>query len=229
MTRKREDRMRARGIVLLAIASLYLGGARAAQGQVDSPVGEARVTGSDETPRAASKAYGPGFRVVEKPIPFEVRYEFSRTVGPGRLVTVRKGQPGKLVKVYDGKKLVETKRVEPVDQMVHMGRSGATASRHSFVRGKVMSMEASAYDPTAGRGKGATFRTSTGLRAQFGVVAVDPRVIPMGTKLFVEGYGFAVAADKGSAIKGNRIDLCYNTYGECIRFGRKTVKVHVLR
>ncbi|MBI4733746.1 MAG: 3D domain-containing protein [Rubrobacteridae bacterium] len=66
------------------------------------------------------------------------------------------------------------------------------------------------------------------MRAQKGVVAVDPRVIPLGTRLYIEGYGEAIAADTGGAIKGNRIDLCYNTPGECFKFGRQTVKVHVL-
>lgn len=220
--------MRAKGIVLIVIASLLFGAAGAAQGQVDTPVGDGKAAEFDQTPKA-EKGYPAHFKVVEKPIPFEVRYEFSRTVGPGRLLTVRKGQAGKLVKVFDGKKLVDTKRIEPVDELIHMGRSGYSTSRHSYTRGKVISMHASAYDPTAGRGKGATYRTSTGLRAQFGVVAVDPNVIPLGSKLFVEGYGFAVAADRGSAIRGNRIDLCYNTRTECMQFGRKTVRVHVLR
>lgn len=220
--------MRAKGIVLIVIASLLFGAAGAAQGQASLPAGEERVAEHDSASQAKND-YPAGYKVVEKPIPYEVRYEFSRTVGPGRLLTVQKGQAGKLIKVYNGKKLVETKRVEPVDELIHMGRSGYSTSRHSYKRGKVITMKASAYDPSAGRGKSATFRTSTGLRAQFGVVAVDPKVIPLGTKLFVEGYGFAVAADRGSAIKGNRIDLCYNTRSECLEFGRKTVRVHVLR
>ena len=65
-----------------------------------------------------------------------------------------------------------------------------------------------------------------GLR-RVGVVAVDPRVIPLGTLLYVEGYGFAIASDIGSAIKGNKIDLCYTTRKEALRFGRKKVRVHI--
>jgi uncharacterized protein YabE (DUF348 family) len=92
--------------------------------------------------------------------------------------------------------------------------------------GTVISMRASAYAPNYGPGVGS--KCANGMKAQRGVVAVDPRVIPLGTRLYVEGYGEAVAADTGGAIKGNRIDLCYNTPGECFKFGRQTVKVHVL-
>jgi 3D (Asp-Asp-Asp) domain-containing protein len=53
-------------------------------------------------------------------------------------------------------------------------------------------------------------------------------VIKLGTYVYVEGYGFAIAADTGGAIKGNRIDLCFNSRREALNFGRKTVKVHIL-
>jgi 3D (Asp-Asp-Asp) domain-containing protein len=66
------------------------------------------------------------------------------------------------------------------------------------------------------------------MKAEKGVAAVDDRVIPMGTRMYVPGYGFAVAADRGSAIKGMRIDLCYNTYAEAKQFGRRKVKVYLL-
>ncbi|HHV16459.1 MAG TPA: hypothetical protein GXX58_07785 [Gelria sp.] len=58
-----------------------------------------------------------------------------------------------------------------------------------------------------------------------GIVAVDPRVIPMGSRLYVEGYGNAIAADQGNAIKGNRIDLCFSTHQQALNWGIKTVKV----
>ena len=47
--------------------------------------------------------------------------------------------------------------------------------------------------------------------------------------IFVEGYGFALACDKGSAIKGDRIDLCFGNRSQALRFGRKTVRVHVFK
>jgi 3D (Asp-Asp-Asp) domain-containing protein len=93
-----------------------------------------------------------------------------------------------------------------------------------------MVMSATAYDPSpATIGRGATHRTRTGRWATFGVVAVDPRVIPLNTMVYVEGYGLALACDTGSAIKGNRIDLCYDSKRVADRFGRKNVVVHVLK
>ena len=89
----------------------------------------------------------------------------------------------------------------------------------------VMSMEATAYLPTDGSGAGIT---ATGIRATYGVVAVDPRVIPLGTKVYIPGYGVALAADTGGAIKGYKIDLCMESYSECMRFGRRNVTVYVL-
>lgn len=76
--------------------------------------------------------------------------------------------------------------------------------------------------------------TATGIRPYRGIVAVDPNVIPLGTKLYIETsdgsyvYGTAVAADTGGAIKGNKIDVFLETYGECRNFGRRTVNVYVL-
>ena len=59
-------------------------------------------------------------------------------------------------------------------------------------------------------------------------VAVDKNVIPLGSKVYVEGYGYAIASDTGGAIKGNKIDLYFNTLEECYSFGRRTVTVHVI-
>ncbi|MEG6521309.1 3D domain-containing protein [Desulfotomaculum sp. 1211_IL3151] len=71
-------------------------------------------------------------------------------------------------------------------------------------------------------------RTATGIYPSEGIVAVDPTVIPLGTKLYVENYGYAVAADTGSDIKGNRIDVFFNSYDQAIHWGRCTIKVHLV-
>ena len=86
-------------------------------------------------------------------------------------------------------------------------------------------MEASAYLPEDGNGDGIT---ATGMVAQRGVVAVDPDVIPLGTKVYIPGYGVAVAADTGGAIRGHKIDLCMENYDEAIRFGRRNIDVYIL-
>jgi 3D (Asp-Asp-Asp) domain-containing protein len=65
------------------------------------------------------------------------------------------------------------------------------------------------------------------MQAQFGVVAVDPKVIPLRTLLFVEGYGFAIAADTGGAIKGNKIDVCIPDRRRIYEWGRRKVTVYI--
>jgi cystine transport system substrate-binding protein len=67
--------------------------------------------------------------------------------------------------------------------------------------------------------------TASGLPVGKGVVAVDPSVIPLGTRMFVPGYGQAIAADVGSAIKGLIIDLWFPTYEQAAAWGRKTVTI----
>ncbi|NQT66260.1 MAG: hypothetical protein HQ569_01625 [Actinobacteria bacterium] len=70
--------------------------------------------------------------------------------------------------------------------------------------------------------------TAIGLRARKGIVAVDPRVIPLGTKLYIPGYGEALAADTGGRIKGNRIDLCFESLEECFRHGKRKIKIYLV-
>ena len=90
----------------------------------------------------------------------------------------------------------------------------------------VMTMEATAYLPSDGGGYGIT---ATGIPATYGVAAVDPAIIPLGSRLYIPGYGEAIAADTGGAIYGYRIDLCMESYSECMNFGRRDVTVYVLR
>jgi 3D (Asp-Asp-Asp) domain-containing protein len=67
--------------------------------------------------------------------------------------------------------------------------------------------------------------TATGLPVGWGVVAVDPNVIPLGTKLTIPGYGEGVAADTGSAVRGNDIDLWFPTLAQARAWGRRTVTI----
>lgn len=71
--------------------------------------------------------------------------------------------------------------------------------------------------------------TAIGRAAGHGIVAVDPRVIPLGTHLYIPGYGQAVAGDTGGAIRGNRIDLGFNSHGDAMSFGRRPITVYVLK
>lgn len=93
---------------------------------------------------------------------------------------------------------------------------------------KKYTMSATGY--TAFRADGSRGKTASGRLAGHGIAAVDPNVIPLGTKLYIEGYGEAIAADTGGSIKGNKIDLCFEMSNAQIRkqFGRKTLNVYVL-
>jgi 3D (Asp-Asp-Asp) domain-containing protein len=92
-----------------------------------------------------------------------------------------------------------------------------------------LTMKSTAYEPgPQSCGKWASGYTANGTKAGYGVVAVDPSVIPLGTRLFIEGYGYAVAADTGGAIDAYDIDLCFLTVDECFKWGRKDVTVYVL-
>lgn len=93
---------------------------------------------------------------------------------------------------------------------------------------QVINMTATAYGPgPLDNGKWGN-QTYMGGTVKQGVAAVDPRVIPMGSKLWVDGYGYAIAEDQGSAIKGNRIDLAFNNRTQALDYGIQNVKVYVL-
>lgn len=86
---------------------------------------------------------------------------------------------------------------------------------------KIVTFEATAYTWTGNR-------TATGTWPSRGTVAVDPEVIPLGSRLYVEGYGEAVAEDTGGAIKGEIIDLYMESEDECWQWGRRQVEVRVI-
>lgn len=105
---------------------------------------------------------------------------------------------------------------------------------------EVMQLEATAYCPCykcCGKYPGNRWYniTATGTVGKVGVIAVDPRVIPLGTQVYIEGlggaknYGFGSAEDTGGAIKGQIIDLYFNTHKETVNWGRQQVKVYILK
>ncbi|HTB22265.1 MAG TPA: 3D domain-containing protein [bacterium] len=92
-----------------------------------------------------------------------------------------------------------------------------------------LELETTAYDPGPGDNSRAWVGvTRTGSRARFGIVAVDPSVIPLGTRVYIEGYGPGLAADIGGAIKGRRMDLCFNTSSEARDWGRRRSRVWIV-
>lgn len=70
--------------------------------------------------------------------------------------------------------------------------------------------------------------TATGEYLRRGIIAVDPSIIPMGTRVFIPGYGVAVAADTGGAIRGNKIDLAFDSRSEAFAWGRRTITMFIL-
>jgi 3D (Asp-Asp-Asp) domain-containing protein len=96
--------------------------------------------------------------------------------------------------------------------------------------GRTLTMESTAYssDPADTLGGGTVTATGQNLLSNPMAVAVDPNVIPLGTRLYVEGYGEAIASDTGGAIQGNIVDVHFSTYAECIAWGRRTVQVTIL-
>lgn len=83
---------------------------------------------------------------------------------------------------------------------------------------------------TAYTGDTITYTGTTPVRDPNGIstIAVDPSIIPLGSKVYIPGYGEAIAADTGGAIKGNRVDLFLNSENECINWGRQNATLYIL-
>ena len=149
------------------------------------------------------------------------------------------------VKYIDGEKtsdkVVAEKTIKkPVDKVVLVGTRGAATSGGAgtftdsngatVAYSQVLTGSGTAYTAPAGAG------TATGVRAYHGGVAVNPNIIPYGSKLYIVStdgsfvYGYATAVDTGGALMAGTaiVDCYYNTYDECVNFGRRDVNVYVL-
>jgi 3D (Asp-Asp-Asp) domain-containing protein/uncharacterized protein YabE (DUF348 family) len=193
----------------------------------------------------------------ETEIPFETQTEEAADLVKGTEKVTQEGQPGKKVSTYKvlflgeeehSRELIsEDITIAPLPKIVRIGAAaptptpkpaasgnlGAKASTADFSYSKVYTMVATAYTAgpeSTGKSPGMPGYgiTASGMRVRPGVVSVDPRVIPLGTQLYVEGYGYSIAADTGGAIKGNRIDVYMESLSDAYRWGRKTVQVYVL-
>lgn len=147
----------------------------------------------------------------------------------------------KTVKRFQKKVISEVVTKKPVQKIVAMGTVGVyTPSRGGNIRySNLMRMRATAYTAdyaSTGKNPGdygfGITATGTVARRNYGgysSIAVDPRVIPLGTKMYVEGYGYAIAEDTGGAIKGNKIDLFFDSNSEVYNWGVRTVNVYILK
>ncbi|HEY5586418.1 MAG TPA: 3D domain-containing protein [Ruminiclostridium sp.] len=166
--------------------------------------------------------------------------------------TVREGKEGVREKVYtlvyeNGKQIAkqlikDIVSANPLDKIVEVGTVlNYKTSRGDTLRfSKAMNMKATSYtasfaDTGKSPGDPGFGITATGVRAKRGIIAVDPRVIPLGTRVYVEvlgaaaDYGYAVAADTGGAIKGNKIDIYLDSGSSVSAWGVRNVKVYILK
>ena len=105
--------------------------------------------------------------------------------------------------------------------------SEAATSADNVSGSKTLTMSATAYS-TEANGMGTYSATGINLKQHPSCVAVDPSVIPLGSIIWVSGYGVSVAGDTGTAIKGNVIDLHFSTVAQSMAWGRRTVMVKIL-
>ncbi|MFL0195613.1 3D domain-containing protein [Clostridium sp. WILCCON 0269] len=186
-----------------------------------------------------------------KSIDYDVVIKNNNGIEDGSRKVLQEGQNGEKETItritYENNKEVsrkvisETVKREPVQQVVAVGTltGDYTLSRGgNFSHAASLQMRATAYtadyestgkgpgDPQFGiTASGTVARRSSG---SYSSIAVDPRVIPLGTKLYVEGYGYAIAEDTGGAIKGNKVDLFFNSASEANNWGVKWVNVYVI-
>lgn len=176
-------------------------------------------------------------------IPQDIIRIANSELAKGETVTVQEGCDGVKALQYSilyengvevDKALISSEIVvDPQDKIIEYGTS-ESESTVDFEYQYVVECIATAYDPSPEENGGYGGQSATGVPLQKGVIAVDPKVIPLGSRVYVEAldgswsYGYAVAADTGGAIKGNRVDLLYNTKSECNAFGRRSCRVYVL-
>ncbi|WP_026568704.1 MULTISPECIES: 3D domain-containing protein [Sediminibacillus] len=123
----------------------------------------------------------------------------------------------------------ETAKETDADKAAEQVASKPAPDSEKEADGKVVTVESTAYTSDCA---GCSGITATGVNLNENpnakVIAVDPKVIPLGSRVYVEGYGEAIAADTGGAIQGNRVDLHVPTKSEAYDWGRRTVEVTIL-
>lgn len=182
--------------------------------------------------------------VVEESVDFAVEKKNDSSLLKGKEKVVTEGVAGKVERTYtvvkeNGKvvdKSLKSEKVtkEPTTKVVAVGTKVVTASvsrsnAAAPAGGKEFYVTATAYTPYCNgcsgiSAAGVNLRSNPDLK----LIAVDPSIIPLGTKVWVEGYGYAIAGDTGGAIKGNKIDILMQTKQQAYSWGRKKVRIKVL-
>jgi 3D (Asp-Asp-Asp) domain-containing protein len=174
---------------------------------------------------------------TQEAIPYETIKREDEELDEGEVRTIQAGADGtrqvtKMVVYEDGQPvgehvLSEQVVTEPVSELVALGTGQVAYRGGERIRFRAaLTMRTTGY---SAQEPGLSDYTATGRLARYGVVAVDPSVIPLGTRLYIDGYGFAIAADTGSAIVGNTIDLCYDTVAEAEEHGVQYRTVYILK
>ena len=185
---------------------------------------------------------------VRKPVAAKVVKRFAFTLPPGKSKVLDAGAPGVAETAYAVTRTPDRRAVHkkalvsrilraPRARIVAEGIGEYAALSQIAERGitgtlklagAALAMVATAYTAACG-GCSGSGRTASGRPAGHGVVAVDPRVIPLGTQMYIPGYGRAVAGDTGGSIRGNRIDLGFNSNAAANNFGRRAVTVYLIK
>lgn len=179
--------------------------------------------------------------VVEEPVHFAVITKKDESLEKGKQVTVKDGRQGLISREYEvilengkevSRKLINEQSLrEKLDKVVAVGTKelDIQVSRGAET-GTEFYVNTTAYTAYCNGCSGVT-ATGFDLRANPNakIIAVDPRVIPLGTKVYVEGYGYAVASDTGGAIKGHKIDVFFPSKAEAFRWGVRKVKIKILQ
>ncbi|MBP7791606.1 MAG: 3D domain-containing protein [Candidatus Goldbacteria bacterium] len=183
------------------------------------------------------------YKIKKEIIPFKTVEKYNKKVQKGWNIWLKEGENGWKNVVHfrlsffnrlDFYKPVYVSKTikEPADAMVIRGSGDKshpiTVPKDTYVH-QTLEMEATGYDPYPDINQiDWAGKTYLGWRARYGIAAVDPNVIPLRRLIFVDGYGFAWTGDTGGAIKGKKIDLCFNSTKEAFVWGRKKVNVYVL-
>ncbi|ULT59659.1 ubiquitin-like domain-containing protein [Neobacillus drentensis] len=179
--------------------------------------------------------------VVEEPVQFAVVTKKDEKLQKGQEKVIAPGKQGRVSRQYEvvlengrevSRKLINEQNIlQKQDKVVAVGTKDLAlqVSRGEAPNGQEFYVTATAYTAYC---NGCSGHTATGLNLRANpnmkVIAVDPRIIPLGSKVYVEGYGYAVAADTGGAIKGYIVDLLMPSHADAYRWGRKKVKITVL-
>lgn len=171
-------------------------------------------------------------------VPYKTKEIEDDEIAKGEKEVEQEGKKGK--KIYElsmmykngqpllenGKPVIEKRlvdNVKPVEEIVKIGTNEELAKEDMQLSSAgTMTVQATGYTHTGSK-------TATGTYPHRGTIAVDPDVIPLGTKIYVPGYGYGVAEDTGGAVQGHIIDLFFESRAEAIKWGRRTVTIKIIK